>query len=115
ASRTSAAAECIVGGHTWPGVTDHDQRKGSRDSGWASGDEYARPKLEHEGPSVFPLAYRTDRVWGRTLGCLWMPAIAAVLTIELWLNVPQVAIWLSLAALFPAFFLASRWIDRKLS
>ena len=44
-----------------------------------------------------------------------MPAIAAVLTIELWLNVPQVAVWLSLAGLFPAFLLAGMWIDRKMS
>jgi len=44
-----------------------------------------------------------------------VPAIAVVLTIELWLNVPQVAVWLSLAGLLPAFFLAGRWIDRKLS
>jgi hypothetical protein len=96
-------------------VTDHDQRKASRDSGWASGDDYARPELEHEGPSVFPLAYRSDRVWRRTLGCLWVPAIAAVLTIELWLNVSQEAVWLSLAGLLPAFFLAGRWIDRNMS
>jgi hypothetical protein len=96
-------------------VTDHNRSKAGRDSGWASGDEYARPELEREGPSVFPLAYRNDRVWRRTLGCLWVPAIAAVLTIELWLNVPQEAVWLSLVALFPAFLLAARWLDRKSS
>ena len=92
--------------------------RGRRDvggyGGWGTDDDQARPQSEREGPSVFPLAYRSDRVWRRTLGCLWVPAIAAVLTIELWLNVPQEAVWLSLAGLFPAFFLAARWIDRKM-
>jgi hypothetical protein len=95
---------------------DRDRVEIGRTAGWGPADDLsARPMHEQEGPSVFPLAYRDDRMWRRSLGCLWFPAMAALITVEEWLNVPQEAGWISLIGLFAAFLLVARWSDRKSS
>ena len=53
------------------------------------------------------------RNWGRTLGLMWIPAMIALLTVDIWLGVPPAAGWLSLVGLFAAFLLIRRWLDRK--
>jgi hypothetical protein len=68
---------------------------------------------EREGPSLFPLTYRPDRMWRRTLGCLWLPAIVVLITVEDWLHVPQEMGWISIAGLFVVFLLVAWWSDRK--
>lgn len=62
---------------------------------------------------MFPLAYRDDRIWRRTLGCLWLPALVVLITVDDWLRVPQEAGWMSIAGLFVVFLLVARWSDRK--
>lgn len=62
---------------------------------------------------MVPLAYGTNR-WGRTLGCLYIPAMIVLITIEEdVLHIPQVAGWLSLVGLFAGFVLVARWLDRR--
>lgn len=53
------------------------------------------------------------RNWGRNLGLLWVPGVVILITIELWLGVPQVAGWISMIGLLVAFLLVARWIDRR--
>ena len=97
-------------------ISDHDPdgHDVGRYSGWGAGEDLSAPPLhEGEGPSMFPLQYRDDRVWRRTLGGLWFPAIAALITVEDWFGVPQGAIWISLVGLFAAFLLVARLLDQK--
>jgi hypothetical protein len=83
-------------------ISDHDPdgRDVGRYSGWGAGEDLSAPPLhEGEGPSMFPLQY--------------LPAIAALITVEDWLGVPQGAIWVSLVGLFAAFLLVARRGDQK--
>jgi hypothetical protein len=52
-------------------------------------------------------------MWRRTLGCLWLPAMIVLITVEDWLHVPQGVGWLSLVGLFVVFMAVARWGDRK--
>ena len=52
-------------------------------------------------------------MWRRTLGCLWLPAIVVLITVEDWLHVPQEMGWISIAGLFVVFLLVAWWGDRK--
>ena len=52
-------------------------------------------------------------MWRRTLGCLWIPAIVVLITIEDWLHVPQVAGWISIAVLLVVLLVVARLSDRK--
>jgi hypothetical protein len=93
---------------------DQPERDIGRYAGWGAGDDLTAPsKHEREGPSLFPLAYRDDRVWRRTLGCLWLPAMVVLITVEDWLRIPQGIGWISLVGLFVAFIVVARWGDRK--
>lgn len=64
---------------------------------------------------MFQLSYTARRRWGRTLGCFWVPAVIALITIEDWLHVPQIAGWISLVGLFAGFLLTMFWVDRRRS
>ncbi len=95
---------------------DRGRMEIGRHAGWGTADDLSAPALhESEGPSLFPLAYRDDRMWRRSLGCLWLPAIAALLTVEDWLQVPPEAGWISLIGLFALFLLVARWTDRRIT
>src|SRR5438445_13308771 len=74
-----------------------------RNAGWgAGGDLDAPPVEERTGPALAPfLRYRGgDRAWRLALGCLWLPAIVVVITVEDWLHVPQSVQWISLGFVF---------------
>lgn len=43
---------------------------------------------------------------------LWVPSMIVLITIEDWLNVPELAGCLSLGGLFFVFLLAAWWTDR---
>jgi hypothetical protein len=62
---------------------------------------------------MFPLQYRPDRVWRRTLGCLWIPAIIVLITVEDWLHVPQLFSWISIGVLLMVYLVVARLTDRK--
>lgn len=76
-------------------------------AGWGGDDDVAAPPGEGErhGPALAPfLRYRsTDRAWRLAFGCLWLPAVIVVVTVEDWLHVPQGAQWISLAVVFLLF------------
>jgi len=64
---------------------------------------------------MVPLAYGTNR-WGRTLGCLFIPAAVVLITIEEdVLHIPQGAGWLSLVGLVVGFVIVGIWLDRRRS
>lgn len=87
-------------------TSDKDQRDIGRYAGWGTGDDSSAPaESERTGPAMMPfLRYRGgDRAWRLALGCLWLPTIVVVLTVEDWLQVPQGAQWISLGALSAAF------------
>jgi hypothetical protein len=87
-------------------TSDKDQRDIGRYAGWGTGDDSGAPaESERAGPAMMPfLRYRGgDRAWRLALGCLWLPTIVVVLTVEDWLQVPQGAQWISLGALYAAF------------
>ena len=96
-----------------------DQETGDgigRYAGWGSGEDAAAPEAkDREGPQLAPfLRYRrSDRAWRLSLGCLWVPAIIAVITVEDWLHVSQEMQWVSLGVLFVAF-LATTFISDRL-
>jgi hypothetical protein len=83
-------------------------------AGWGGReDQVARPPRDRYGPSVLPFRYGTNP-WGRTLGCLYLPAVVVLLTIELdVLHMPDAAGWVSMVGLFVAFILFGRWLDRR--
>jgi len=85
-----------------------------RHAGWGAGvDLRAPPERDRYGPSMMRLAYGTNR-WGRTLGCLLLPAAIVLITIEEdVLHIPQAAGWASLGGLVVAFVLLGMWIDRR--
>ncbi|HET7338762.1 MAG TPA: hypothetical protein VFK22_04385 [Candidatus Dormibacteraeota bacterium] len=61
------------------------------------------------------LRYRaTDRTWRVGFGLLWIPAVIIVLSVELWLNVPQTIDWISLGVLFILFVGSALISDRFL-
>ncbi len=78
-----------------------------RYAGWGAGDDANAPpgKGEATGPALAPfLRYRaTDRAWRLAFGCLWIPAIIVVVTVEQWMGVPQNFEWISLGAVFLLF------------
>ena len=94
-------------------ISIKDQRPGDdgigRYAGWGSEQDVHAPagKGERMGPSMLP------RGWGRSAGLLWVPAVIVLVTVELWLGVPQVAGWISLIGLFAAIMLLNFWIDRR--
>ncbi len=88
-------------------IKDQDRSGIGRYAGWGSDEDGAeRPQREEQGPSILPRRIRA-------FGLLWIPAVIVVITIELWLRLPQVVAWISLAGLFAAFMLLSVWTDRK--
>ena len=76
-------------------------------AGWGAGDDVkARPgEAERHGPALAPfLRYRSDdRAWRLAFGCLWIPAVIVVITVEAWLGIPQGWQWVSLGVVFIAF------------
>jgi hypothetical protein len=48
------------------------------------------------GPSILPRRIRA-------YGLLWIPAVIVLLTIEIWLRVPQSVEWISLGVVFVVF------------
>jgi hypothetical protein len=89
-------------------IKDQEPDDLGRYAGWGGGEDLkARPQRDQLGPSILP------RNWGRTLGLLWIPAIIVLVTVELWLGLPQVAGWISLVGLFVVFLLVQFWLDRK--
>lgn len=95
-----------------------DQETGDgigRYAGWGSGEDAAAPEAkDREGPQLAPfLRYRRgDRAWRLSLGCLWVPAIIVLLTVEDWMHIPQGAQWVSLGVLLVAFLAATFISDR---
>jgi hypothetical protein len=88
-----------------------DQPRGSEDigryAGWGAGEDVEAPpsKGEREGPALAPfLRYRaTDRAWRLAFGCLWIPAVIVVITVEDWMGLPQHIEWISLGVVFLLF------------
>ena len=79
-------------------------------AGWGAGEDLDAPPVEERtGPALAPfLRYRGgDRAWRLALGCLWLPAIVVVITIEDWLHVPQNVQWISLGVVFVVFNLVA--------
>ena len=37
------------------------------------------------------------------MGCLWLPAIVVVITVEDWMHIPQTFQWISVGAVFVVF------------
>lgn len=87
-----------------------DQGKGDdvgRYAGWGAGEDVNAPPGEGErhGPALAPfLRYRPgDRAWRLAFGCLWIPAIIVVITVEDWMGIPQNIQWISLGIVFVVF------------
>ena len=78
-------------------IKDQERNEVGRYAGWGAGeDQNARSQRDETGPSMVPLAYGTTR-WGRTLGCLLIPAAIVLITVEEdVLHIPQAAGWISL-------------------
>jgi hypothetical protein len=77
-----------------------------RRAGWGTGEDLNAPaEIERTGPALAPfLRYRKgDRAWRLAFGCMWLPAIIVVITVEDWLRMPQNAEWISLAIVFVVF------------
>jgi hypothetical protein len=76
-------------------------------AGWGAGEDSEAPpgKGERVGPALAPfLRYRaTDRAWRLAFGCLWIPAIIIVITVEQWIGIPQNIQWISLGVVFLLF------------
>ena len=96
-------------------IKDQEPAEAGRYAGWGSGEDLkARPAPDRFGPSMMPLAYGAHRRWGRTLGLAYIPAVIVLITVEIdILHMPQSAGWWSLVALFVAFVLLGRWLDRR--
>src|SRR5438067_11179057 len=90
-----------------------DQPRGDdvgRNAGWGTGEDLNAPPVEERtGPALAPfLRYRGgDRPWRLAFGCLWLPAIVVVITVEGWLRIPQYVQWISLGVVFVVFNLVA--------
>ncbi|HEV2414177.1 MAG TPA: hypothetical protein VGX27_05170 [Candidatus Dormibacteraeota bacterium] len=50
------------------------------------------------------MRYRsTDRAWRLSFGCLWLPVIVVLVTVEGWMGIPQGVQWISLGVVFVVF------------
>ena len=96
-------------------IKDQEPARVGQYAGWGSGEDLkAKPARDRFGPSMVPLAYGATRRWGRTLGLLYVPAMIVLITVEIdLLHLPAAAGWISLVALFVAFVLLGRWLDRR--
>lgn len=76
-------------------------------AGWGAGEDVEAPpgKGERTGPALAPFLryHATDRAWRLTFGCLWIPAIIVVITVEQWIGIPQNVQWISLGVVFLVF------------
>src|SRR5437879_2197569 len=92
---------------------DNDQPRDDdigQHAGWGAGEDLDAPPVEERtGPALAPfLRYRGGaRAWRLALGCLWLPAIVVVITVEDWLHVPQSVQWISLGVVFVVFNLVA--------
>lgn len=99
-------------------VSINDQRREDeigKYAGWGSGEDLSAPEAkDREGPQLAPfLRYRRgDRAWRLSLGCMYIPAIIVVLTVEQWLHVAQDLQWISLGVLFALFIGTTLLSDR---
>lgn len=97
-------------------IKDQDREKEiGRYAGWGTGEDLSAPEAkDREGPQLAPfLRYRRgDTAWRLSLGCMYIPAIIVVLTVEDWLHVPQGVQWISLGAVFVLFVGTTLLSDR---
>jgi hypothetical protein len=106
-------ATTAVGGNTTRSarilgsIKDQGSEDIGRYAGWGSGEDVDAPpgSGERHGPALAPfLRYRsTDRAWRLAFGCLWLPVIVVVITVEGWMGVSQDIQWISLAVVFVLF------------
>jgi len=113
------ATTAVLVNRTWSvgilvSVKDQERNGVGRDSGWGVDEDlYVPPERDETGPSMVSLAYGTNR-WGRTLGCLFIPAALVLITFEMdVLHIPAAAVWISLVGLVVAFVLIGFSIDRR--
>ncbi|HSS61519.1 MAG TPA: hypothetical protein VLK30_08695 [Candidatus Limnocylindrales bacterium] len=88
-----------------------------RYAGWGTGeDDSGPPERERVGPSLAPfLRYQKgDRAWRLALGCMWLPVIIVVLTVEDWMHIPQAVQWISLGVVFVLFVGGVLISDRRM-
>jgi hypothetical protein len=100
-------------------INDQDGEKGiGRYAGWGADEdlEAAPGKGERHGPALAPfLRYRsTDRRWRLAFGCMWIPVIIVVITVEEWMGIPQSFQWISLGVVF-VLFMAVAFLPLELS
>jgi hypothetical protein len=99
--RTTRSARILVS------IKDQEQEGIGRNAGWGTGEDLEAPagKGERTGPALAPfLRYRSDdRAWRLAFGCLWIPAIIVVVTVEDWMGIPQGLQWISIGAVFIVF------------
>jgi hypothetical protein len=93
-------------------IKDQDREKDIGGyAGWGTEQDLkAQPgEGERHGPALAPfLRYRsTDRAWRLSFGCMWVPAIIVVLTIEEWMGIPQDIQWISLGVVFVLFMIVA--------
>jgi len=95
-------------------ISDRDDREDiGQYAGWGTDDDLnSRPQRERgRGPSIFPYLATDPGTWRRSLGCLWIPALILLITIEEWLHVPQAVGWLSILGLFVVFLIVVWRVD----
>lgn len=83
-----------------------------RYSGWGHDEELPKGGPPEQRHHLAFMRYEEDNVWRDRLGCLYLPAMVVLITVEDWLHVPQVAGWISLVGLFAFFMLIARIGDR---